>query len=46
VLAERGLEVAVFNPSPAPSALIADAGLRNLPVPSRAVPDAPPTLSG
>jgi len=45
-LAERGHEVAVFNPSPAPSALIADAGLRNLPVPSRAVPDAPPDLVG
>src|SRR5277367_3609981 len=46
VLAERGHEVAVFNPSPAPSALIADAGLRNLPMPSRAVPDAPPDLVG
>jgi UDP:flavonoid glycosyltransferase YjiC (YdhE family) len=46
VLSDRGHEVAVFNPSPAPSALIADAGLRNLPMPSHAVPDAPPDLVG
>jgi UDP:flavonoid glycosyltransferase YjiC (YdhE family) len=40
-LADRGHEVAVFNPAPAPSALIADAGLRNLPMPPRAMPDPP-----
>jgi hypothetical protein len=34
----------MFNPSPAPAALIADAGLRNLPMPSRAEPDAPANL--
>jgi hypothetical protein len=45
-LADRRHEIAVFNPSPAPSALIADAGLRNLPMPSRAMPDAPPDLVG
>ncbi len=45
-LADRGHDVAVFNPSPAPAALIADAGLRNLPMPPRAVPDAPPDLIG
>jgi MGT family glycosyltransferase len=33
VLADRGHEVAVFNPAPAPAKLIADAGLVNLPVP-------------
>jgi UDP:flavonoid glycosyltransferase YjiC (YdhE family) len=40
-LADRGHEVAVFNPSPAPAALIAEAGLRNLPMPPRPLP-APP----
>jgi MGT family glycosyltransferase len=39
VLADRGHDVAVFNPAPAPAKLIADAGLRNLPMPSRAMPD-------
>jgi len=33
-LADRGHEVAMFNPAPAPAKLIADAGLRNLPVPA------------
>jgi len=37
-LADRGHEVAVFNPAPAPSKLIADAGLQNLPMPSRPMP--------
>ena len=35
VLADRGHEVAVFNPAPAPAKLIEDAGLINLPVPPR-----------
>jgi hypothetical protein len=34
-LADRSHEVAVFNPAPAPSKLIAEAGLHNLPMPSR-----------
>jgi MGT family glycosyltransferase len=38
VLADRGHEVAVFNPAPAPSKLIAEAGLTNLPMPSRPMP--------
>jgi MGT family glycosyltransferase len=38
-LADRGHEVAVCNPAPAPSKLIEDAGLKNLPVPSRPMPD-------
>jgi MGT family glycosyltransferase len=37
-LADRGHEVAVFNPAPAPSKVIAEAGLRNLPMPSRPMP--------
>ena len=37
-LADSGHEVGVFNPAPAPSKLIAEAGLRNLPMPSRAMP--------
>jgi UDP:flavonoid glycosyltransferase YjiC (YdhE family) len=37
-LADRGHEVAVFNPAPAPCQLIAEAGLQNLPVPSRPMP--------
>jgi UDP:flavonoid glycosyltransferase YjiC (YdhE family) len=37
-LADRGHEVAMFNPSPAPSQLIAAAGLTNLPVPARPMP--------
>jgi MGT family glycosyltransferase len=38
-LADRGHEVAVFNPAPAPAKLIEEAGLKNLPMPSRALPD-------
>ena len=37
-LADHGHEVAVFNPAPAPSKLIAEAGLQNLPMPSRPMP--------
>lgn len=37
-LADRGHDVAVFNPSPAPSKLIAEAGLTNLPPPTRPMP--------
>jgi MGT family glycosyltransferase len=37
-LADRGHEVAVFNPAPAPSKLIAEARLQNLPMPSRPMP--------
>jgi UDP:flavonoid glycosyltransferase YjiC (YdhE family) len=37
-LADRGHEVAVFNPAPAPSKLIAEAGLQNLAMPSRPMP--------
>jgi len=37
-LAERGHEVAVFNPAPAPGKLIADAGLTSLPMPARPMP--------
>ncbi len=44
-LADRGHEVAVFNPSPAPAKLIADASLNNLPMPSRSMPDSPPDLA-
>jgi UDP:flavonoid glycosyltransferase YjiC (YdhE family) len=33
-LADRGHEVAMFNPAPAPAKLIADAGLKNLPMPA------------
>ena len=40
-LADRGHEVAAFNPAPASAALIAEAGLRNLPMPPRPLP-APP----
>lgn len=39
ILADRGHDVAVFNPSPAPAKLIEDAGLKNLPVPPRPVPE-------
>src|SRR5271166_5402882 len=38
-LADRGHDVAVFNPAPAPAKLIEDAGLKNLPMPSRPLPD-------
>ncbi|MFZ2084621.1 MAG: nucleotide disphospho-sugar-binding domain-containing protein [Candidatus Sulfotelmatobacter sp.] len=37
-LADRGHDVAVFNPAPAPSKLIAETGLQNLPMPSRPMP--------
>jgi hypothetical protein len=37
-LADRGHDVAVFNPAPAPTKLIDDAGLKNLPMPSRPMP--------
>ena len=39
VLAEHGHDVAMFNPAPAPAKLIDDAGLKNLPMPSRPMPD-------
>jgi 3-hydroxyisobutyrate dehydrogenase-like beta-hydroxyacid dehydrogenase len=32
-LAGRGHDVSVFNPAPAPAKLIADAGLKSLPMP-------------
>src|ERR1039458_5600003 len=38
-LADRGHDVAVFNPAPVPAKLIEDAGLKNLPMPSRPMPD-------
>jgi UDP:flavonoid glycosyltransferase YjiC (YdhE family) len=38
ILKDRGHEVAVFNPAPAPAKLIEDAGLINLPMPSRPMP--------
>jgi UDP:flavonoid glycosyltransferase YjiC (YdhE family) len=34
LLADRGHDVAVLNPAPAPSKLIAEAGLKNLPLPA------------
>ena len=37
-LADRGHEVAIFNPAPAPSKLIAEAGLHNVPIPLRPMP--------
>jgi UDP:flavonoid glycosyltransferase YjiC (YdhE family) len=37
-LADRGHDVATFNPAPAPTKLIADAGLANLPMPALPVP--------
>jgi len=37
-LADRGHEVAVFNPAPAPGKLISQAGLRCLPLPARPMP--------
>ncbi|MGA9585463.1 MAG: nucleotide disphospho-sugar-binding domain-containing protein [Terracidiphilus sp.] len=40
-LADRGHDIAVFNPAPAPAKLIAEAGLRNLPMPQRAMPHPP-----
>ncbi|MGB7495183.1 MAG: nucleotide disphospho-sugar-binding domain-containing protein [Candidatus Acidiferrum sp.] len=41
-LQDRGHKVAMFNPAPAPSKLIADAGLENLPMPSSPMP--PPAM--
>jgi UDP:flavonoid glycosyltransferase YjiC (YdhE family) len=37
-LADRGHDVAVFNPAPAPGKLIAEAGLARLPMPVRPMP--------
>jgi MGT family glycosyltransferase len=37
-LADRGHDVALFNPAPAPAKLISEAGLKNLPMPSCPVP--------
>ena len=45
VLADRGHEVAVFNPAPVPAKLIEDAGLKNLPMPSRPMPTSPDDLA-
>jgi MGT family glycosyltransferase len=45
VLADRGHEVAVFNPAPVPAKLIEDAGLKNLPMPSRPMPPSPDDLA-
>ena len=44
-LADRGHDVAVFNPAPVPAKLIEDAGLKNLPMPSRPMPDSPGDLA-
>ena len=44
-LADRGHDVAVFNPAPVPAKLIEDAGLKNLPMPSRPMPDSPADLA-
>ena len=41
VLADRGQDVAVFNPAPAPARLIEEAGLKNRPMPSRPLTDPP-----
>jgi len=38
VLADRGHDVAVFNPAPVPAKLINDAGLKNFPMPSLPMP--------
>lgn len=40
-LAERGHDVAVFNPAPVPALLIEEAGLTNLPMPARLLPEPP-----
>jgi UDP:flavonoid glycosyltransferase YjiC (YdhE family) len=45
VLADRGHGVAVFNPAPAPARLIEEAGLNNMPMPSRPIPDPPFNLA-
>jgi UDP:flavonoid glycosyltransferase YjiC (YdhE family) len=44
-LADRGHDVAVFNPAPVPAKLIEDAGLKNLPMPLRPMPDSPGDLA-
>ena len=46
LLADRGHEVAVFNPAPAPAKLTAEAGLTNLPMPPRPLPDSATELEG
>lgn len=46
VLADRGHHVRVFNPLPAPAKLIEDAGLKNVPMPPRELPDAGSDLGG
>ena len=38
-LADRGHEIAVFNPAPAPQKLIAEAGLTSLPMPATPMPE-------
>ena len=38
-LADRGHEVAIFNPAPAPQRLIAEAGLASLPMPAKPMPE-------
>jgi hypothetical protein len=38
-LADRGHEVAVFNPAPAPQKIIAEAGLTSLPMPATPMPE-------
>ena len=43
--ADRGHDVAVFNPAPVPAKLIEDAGLKNLPMPSRPMPVSPGDLA-
>lgn len=46
LLADRGHDVAVFNPAPAPAKLIADAGLLNLPMPARPMPPISGDMAG
>jgi UDP:flavonoid glycosyltransferase YjiC (YdhE family) len=45
-LADRGHDVALFNPAPAPARLIAECGLRNLPMPARSIPEGSVDLDG
>jgi UDP:flavonoid glycosyltransferase YjiC (YdhE family) len=45
-LEDRGHQVAIFNPAPAPAKLIADAGFRNLPMPSRPMPEIEGDMAG
>lgn len=44
-LADRGHDVGVFNPAPAPARLIEEAGLNTVPMPSRSLPDPPFNLA-